>query len=452
MPVRVRHDQAALARAVRAVTPAPGLVSWGVDPRRNRVRVALDARADDPATAALARRLRGLGDVVSVVTAARQHQQGTVRGGDKWVPGSEGACSVGFSAVGSDGSRHFLTAGHCTNDANQAAYGYDGSRVGTSNTGGTHSVNAREGDFGLVDVDQPGWTLSPDVNTYGGSDVVVTGYAQPVTGMSICRSGQTSGWRCGTVTAVNQSVDYGNVVVDGLFITNACSQGGDSGGSYVSGDKAVGIHSGGGNACGQSNPNTDAQPVGEALAKWNLTLSTGGTQPGKVTVASPGDQTGTVGQAASLTLRASGGTAPYTWSATGLPSGLRIDASTGVVSGTPSTAGTSSVTVTARDKNGTTGTASFGWTIRTTGGTTPTIVNPGSQTAYVGTPVTLPIQASNAVRYQATGLPTGLRIDAATGVVSGTPSQWGIFTSTVTVTGSGGATASARFTWNVWFR
>ncbi|WP_019634265.1 putative Ig domain-containing protein [Actinomadura atramentaria] len=452
MPVRVRHDQAALARAARAVTPAPGLVSWGTDPRLNRVRVAVDARADDPATTALVRQLRGLGDVVSIVTAARQRQQGTVRGGETWVPGAEGACSVGFSAVGADGSRHFLTAGHCTNDADQAAYGYDGSRVGTSNTGGTHSVNAREGDFGLVDVDQPAWTLSPDVNTYGGADVVVTGYTQPVTGMSICRSGQTSGWRCGTVTAVNQSVDYGNVVIDGLFVTNACSQGGDSGGSYVTGDKAVGIHSGGGNACGQSGPNTDAQPVGEALAKWNLTLATGGTQPGTPTVAAPGDQTGTVGRAVSLTLHASGGTAPYTWSAAGLPAGLRIDASTGVVSGTPGAAGTSTVTVTARDRNGANGTASFGWTIRSSGGTTPAITDPGTQTAYVGVPVTLTIKASNAVRYQAIGLPPGLRIDAATGVISGTPGQWGLFTSTVTATGSGGATAAARFTWNVWFR
>src|SRR6201999_1004946 len=67
-------------------------------------------------------------------------------------------------------------------------------------------------------------------------------------------------------------------------------------------------------------------------------------------------------------LSASGGTAPYTWTATGLPAGLSINASTGTISGTATTAGTSSVTVTATDSASHSGTASFSWTVGTTGG------------------------------------------------------------------------------------
>ncbi|HET6209826.1 MAG TPA: Ig domain-containing protein [Jatrophihabitans sp.] len=89
---------------------------------------------------------------------------------------------------------------------------------------------------------------------------------------------------------------------------------------------------------------------------------------GGVTVTNPGNQTGTVGTPVSLTLSASGGTAPYTWSATGLPTSLSINSSTGVISGTPSASGTFSVTVTAHDSGTNTGSTSFTWTINPTGG------------------------------------------------------------------------------------
>ncbi|WNV87273.1 M4 family metallopeptidase [Umezawaea sp. Da 62-37] len=99
---------------------------------------------------------------------------------------------------------------------------------------------------------------------------------------------------------------------------------------------------------------------------------------GTVTVTSPGNQSTATGTAVSLPLSASGGTAPYTWSATGLPAGLSINASTGTISGTPTTAGTSSVTVTANDSAAHSGTASFSWTVGTTGGCSgQKLVNPG---------------------------------------------------------------------------
>src|SRR6202012_544760 len=106
-----------------------------------------------------------------------------------------------------------------------------------------------------------------------------------------------------------------------------------------------------------------------AAQVWNLPSGT--TTTNTVTVSNPGGQTATVGTAASLqvsaTDSASGQTLTYT--ATGLPAGLSINSSTGLISGTPTTAGTSSVTVTATDTTGAKGTAAFSWTVNSGGGT-----------------------------------------------------------------------------------
>jgi Zn-dependent metalloprotease len=89
---------------------------------------------------------------------------------------------------------------------------------------------------------------------------------------------------------------------------------------------------------------------------------------GTVTVSNPGNQSTTTGGSVNLALSASGGTAPYTWSASGLPAGLSINTSTGTITGTATTAGTSNVTVTATDSAAKSGTASFTWTVGTTTG------------------------------------------------------------------------------------
>jgi acetylxylan esterase len=97
----------------------------------------------------------------------------------------------------------------------------------------------------------------------------------------------------------------------------------------------------------------------------------GSTTGNTVTVASPGNQSGTAGTAINglqihATDSASGQT--LTYAATGLPPGLSISSS-GLITGTPSTAGTSNVTVSAADSTGASGSASFTWTIGSGGST-----------------------------------------------------------------------------------
>lgn len=95
-------------------------------------------------------------------------------------------------------------------------------------------------------------------------------------------------------------------------------------------------------------------------------VGTSGSNNGNtVTVTSPGNQAGTVGTAASLQIQASDSAAGQTlsYSATGLPAGLSISPATGLISGTPTTAGNSTVTVTATDGTGASGSATFTWAV-----------------------------------------------------------------------------------------
>jgi hypothetical protein len=115
-------------------------------------------------------------------------------------------------------------------------------------------------------------------------------------------------------------------------------------------------------------------------------IVTNGGGGNTVTVTNPGTQTSTVGTSVSVQIHATDSASGQTlaYSATGLPAGLSINGSTGLISGTPTTSGTYTTTVTAKDTTGASGSASFTWTVNTSGGGGCTakqlLGNPGFET------------------------------------------------------------------------
>nr|WP_234902099.1 putative Ig domain-containing protein [Agrobacterium rubi] len=150
----------------------------------------------------------------------------------------------------------------------------------------------------------------------------------------------------------------------------------------------------------------------------------------------------TVGTAYSQTVAASGGASPYTYAVTSgsLPAGLSLNTSTGVISGTPTTAGNASFTVTAADANTATGSAAYTLAVASQAVTLTVSPTSGALTSgTVGTAYSGSVSAMGGTApytYGATGLPAGLSLNASTGTISGTPTSAGNSSIVVTVSDS----------------
>jgi streptogrisin C len=253
--VKARLDAAA------AKAPAASVPGWFVDVKTNTVTVL--ARGGTAAATTFVRASGVDAAAVRVVASTEAPKPlYDVRGGDAYYIGG-GRCSVGFSVNGG-----FVTAGHCGR-AGQATTGYNRVAQGTFQ-GSSFPGN----DYAWVAVNA-NWTPQPWVNNYSGGNVTVAGSTVAAIGASICRSGSTTGWRCGTVQAYNQTVNYPQGTVSGLTRTNACAEPGDSGGSWMSGNQAQGVTSGGSGNC-SSGGTTYFQPVNEILSAYGRTLVTSG--------------------------------------------------------------------------------------------------------------------------------------------------------------------------------
>jgi hypothetical protein len=166
-------------------------------------------------------------------------------------------------------------------------------------------------------------------------------------------------------------------------------------------------------------------------------------------ITTPSLPSGEVGVAYSQTLAGTGGATPYTWAVTtgSLPAGLSLNSSTGVISGSPTTAGSPTFTVTLTDANSQTATHSYTVGILAAPSITTTTL-PGGE---VGVPYNQPvIGAGGSTPYSwsvtAGSLPAGLTLNTSTGVISGSPTTAGSPTFTVTLTDANNQTASQGYT------
>ncbi|MGA1813680.1 Ig domain-containing protein [Frondihabitans sp. 4ASC-45] len=170
-------------------------------------------------------------------------------------------------------------------------------------------------------------------------------------------------------------------------------------------------------------------------------FSTSVHTPPKVITASVNE--GTVGKKYSQSIAATGeGTLSYTMSVGALPSGLTLDRATGAITGTPTQGGTSTFTVTVVNAFG-----SASKTYTTTVHTPPTISTGTLAAGTVRGAYTQTIVASGegTLSYAVTkgALPKGLVLNKASGAITGTPTNSGKSTYTVTVTNKFGSIAKA---------
>lgn len=245
------------------------VTGWRVDGASNAVVVSV--YGSDAAATSWA---KGLGADVRFEHVTEQPQTfWNLIGGQAIRTSSGSRCSLGFNAR-SGSARYVITAGHCTNLG--GTWSGSGGTIGTV-SGSSFPTN----DYGRITVSSSAAVQTGLVDRYSsGSDVRVTGSSAVGTGATVCRSGSTTGWHCGTVSSTNATVCYSQGCVYQTFRTSVCAEPGDSGGSLVSNPtssgtvQAQGMTSGGSGNC-SSGGTTYYQKVNEALSVYGLSLVTG---------------------------------------------------------------------------------------------------------------------------------------------------------------------------------
>ncbi|WHT16506.1 S1 family peptidase [Crossiella sp. CA-258035] len=290
---RVVNGAAELASAKQAVRKLLAGVRGSTshtDVVNNTVVATIPAGAAHDAVAAQADAING---VQVRRSAGKASKQANLYGGQQIefsVGGGNYVCSVGFTATDRDRRPVMITAGHCADGINDGEFRRNGAYLGTVRA---HSFPTNDYAYSSLSAD---WTAQASVTKYNGTAVRVTGHGVAAPGSTICKSGRTTNWTCGEVESLDVTINYDDgTTVEEMTQASVCTEGGDSGGSWMAGNTAQGVTSGGigyfikdtnGDGridnkdkafCGEKagEPNVAYfQPIGEVLNAYGLTLKT----------------------------------------------------------------------------------------------------------------------------------------------------------------------------------
>lgn len=245
--------------ALQRDATVPG-TAWAVDPASNQVVLTMDSTVTGAKLAKVRKAAAKHGKAVRTERVAGTFRKFTLGGEAIRTGGSR--CSLGFN-VQKGGQYYFLTAGHCTNIGRTWT---DGSGRTLGNTAGSSFPGD---DYGIVQYTSTPTDSQGAVSLYGQGTQDITSAAEATVGQRAQRSGSTTGLHGGSVTALNQTVNYREGTVRGLIRTNICAEPGDSGGSLFAGATALGLTSGGSGNC-SSGGTTFFQPVTEPMQVYGV--------------------------------------------------------------------------------------------------------------------------------------------------------------------------------------
>ncbi|MFJ5269235.1 putative Ig domain-containing protein [Streptomyces sp. NPDC088358] len=278
-------------------------------------------------------------------------------------PGVAITVSSGDEAYGAE---YPATSQYVTAVGGTALSTSSGSRGWTESVWKTSSTEGTGSGCSAYDA-KPSWQTDTGCSRRMESDV--SAVADPATGVAVYDTYGGSGWAV-----------YGGTSASAPIIAGVYALAGTPGSAdypakypYSHTSSLYDVTSGNNGSCSPSYFCTATTgydgPTGWGTPNGTAAFTSGTSTGNTVTVTNPGNRSTATGSSVSLQIAASDSAgAALTYSATGLPTGLSINASTGLISGTASTAGTYAVTVTAKDSTGASGSASFTWTVSTSGG------------------------------------------------------------------------------------